>query len=85
MRAESPVQLIVYSRRGCQLCDELVASLRPLQIRFDFELTVLDVDRDPMLCSRYGEDVPVLVHGGRELCRHRLDHATVTAYLMRMG
>jgi hypothetical protein len=45
---------------------------------------VLDVDADPALERRYGEDVPVLAHGGTQLCRHRLDLDGVTAYLAKL-
>ena len=62
----------------------MIAGLRELQARFAFELEVLDVDADPALERRYGEDVPVLAHGGRELCRHRLDRDGVTAYLAKL-
>jgi hypothetical protein len=36
------------------------------------EFEELDVDSDPRLEQRYGEDVPVLLKDGVELCRHRL-------------
>ena len=59
----------------------MIAGLQPLQARFHFTLDVVDVDSDPVLEARYGEDVPVLLHGPRELCRHRLDSALLTDYL----
>ena len=59
----------------------MIAGLHELQARFHFELEVIDVDADPALENRYGENVPVLVHGADELCRHRLDAPRVTAYL----
>ena len=75
------VELTVYSRSYCHLCDEMIAGLRTLQARFDFSLTIVDVDSDDALEARYGEDVPVLAHGATELCRHRLDTPRVTDYL----
>ena len=77
--------LTVYSRTDCHLCDEMIAGLRVLQARFHFALDVVDVDSDSALEARYGEDVPVLAHGQRELCRHRLDAARVTDYLGKIG
>jgi len=73
--------LTVYSRRDCHLCDELIEGLRELQARFRFDIAVSDVDADPALARRYGDDVPVLAHDGRELCRHRLEHEKVVDYL----
>ena len=80
-----PSTLTVYSRSYCHLCDELLAGLRTLQARFAFELRIVDVDSDDALEARYGEDVPVVLHGATELCRHRLDPARVTEYLAKIG
>jgi hypothetical protein len=63
----------------------MLAGLRILQARFRFALTVVDVDSDDALEARYGEDVPVVLHGTVELCRHRLDGAGVTEYLAKIG
>ena len=63
----------------------MIAGLRILQARFRFSIEIVDVDADPDLEDRYGEDVPVLLHGARELCRHRLDSALVTDYLAQIG
>jgi thiol-disulfide isomerase/thioredoxin len=78
-------ELTVYSRPYCHLCDDMIAGLHELQARFRFRLTIVDVDSDEALDERYGADVPVLVHGSRELCRHRLAIARVTDYLAEIG
>ena len=80
-----PPRLTVYSRTWCHLCDDMIAGLQPLQARFHFKLDVVDVDTDAALENRYGVHVPVLLHGPRELCRHRLDIALVTDYLAGIG
>ena len=80
-----PPRLTVYSRTWCHLCDDMIAGLQPLQARFRFRLDIVDVDADGDLENRYGEHVPVLLHGSRELCRHRLDTALVTDYLAGIG
>ena len=85
MAAENPAELTVYSRTYCHLCDDMIAGLRELQARFRFRLTIVDVDADEALEAHYGEDVPVLAHGSRELCRHRLDVSRVTDYLGEIG
>jgi thioredoxin reductase (NADPH) len=78
-------ELTLYSRQGCHLCDEMITGLQALQARFSFELSIVDIDRDPELADRYGTEVPVLAHAGRELCRHTLATALVTDYLVRIG
>jgi len=75
------VTLTVYSRTYCHLCDDLLAGLRAMQGRHAFEIAVVDVDADPQLEARYGEWVPVLAHGDRELCHYFLDCDAVSAYL----
>ena len=63
----------------------MITGLQALQARFRFSIEVIDVDADAALETRYGEDVPVLKHGERELCRHRLHTALVTDYLAQIG
>jgi hypothetical protein len=84
MATDGPT-LTVYSRNYCHLCDDMIAGLRALQARFHFTLDIIDIDPDPVLEARYGEDVPVLTHGRRELCRHALDASLVTDYLSEIS
>jgi hypothetical protein len=85
MATDQPAPVLtVYSRNYCHLCDEMIAGLHMLQARFHFGLSILDVDCDTALEQRYGEHVPVLLHGDRELCRHRLDESLVTDYLVKI-
>lgn len=76
-----PVILTLYSRTWCHLCDDMLAGLQILQSRQPFELNIVDVDSQPALEQRFGEFVPVLMHGERELCHYHLDTAAVTDYL----
>jgi hypothetical protein len=46
----------------------MAVALRALHIPF----TEIDVDADPRLDELYGENVPVLLKDGVEVCRHRL-------------
>jgi glutaredoxin len=54
-------RLILYTRAGCHLCEDAEALLR----RLGYEVALIDVDADPTLQARYGEQVPVLVVDGR--------------------
>lgn len=55
-----------------------------MQSGLPFELTVIDIDSDPVLEQRFGEWVPVLMHGDRELCHYHLDSVAVTDYLLKI-
>ena len=77
-------RLTVLSRAYCHLCEELLAALKQYQGRYDFEIEVVDVDGDPRLEEKWGDKVPVLLDGERELCHYFLDHDAVDARLARM-
>ncbi|HJW25310.1 MAG TPA: glutaredoxin family protein [Rhodocyclaceae bacterium] len=69
------------SRAWCHLCHDMEAALAPIAAEFGATVTVLDVDADPELESRYDELVPVLLHGENELCHYFLDEPKVREYL----
>jgi len=82
MADSPPPELILYSRSWCHLCDDMLAGLRALPASWPFLVTVIDVDADAALEQRFGDRVPVLMHGDRELCHYHLDVAAVTEYLL---
>lgn len=77
-------ELIVYSRAGCHLCDELLAELASMTAGGPVRVRVVDVDSDPVMRRRYGFDVPVVLADGEVLCRHRLDAGAVAEWLQRL-
>ncbi len=77
-------KLTVLSREYCHLCGELIAALKRFKDRYDFDIEVIDVDRHPHLEERWGDKVPVLLDGDRELCHYYLDYDVVDARLARM-
>lgn len=84
MADQSVPALTLYSRAWCHLCDDMLSGLQSLQSGLSFELTVIDVDSDSALEQRFGDWVPVLMHGERELCHYHLDSAAVTDYLRKI-
>ena len=66
----------VYSRRGCHLCELLLEEMEPL-LRGRGELAVFDVDERDDWRARFGDRVPVVCIGDREICEFRLDRAAV--------
>ena len=65
--------LVLYSRRGCCLCEGLEERLRQLDlVALDLELQVIDIDAaavSPALKARYDLEVPVLALADQELPR----------------
>lgn len=81
MTTSAVPKLTVYGRSYCHLCDEMVEALEELQARWDFILEVVDVDEDEALDERFGELVPVLMAGEKEICHYHLDTDALAAFL----
>lgn len=56
------------TRPGCGLCQEMKVALQSR----GYEVSEVNVDLDPELKRRYGNDIPVAVVDGKEIARHRL-------------
>lgn len=82
--ATNDLCLTLLSRTYCHLCHDMEAALAPLASEFGVEVVVLDVDADDALEVRWGELVPVLLHGEQELCHYFLDAAKVRDYLSQI-
>ncbi|HTP45611.1 MAG TPA: glutaredoxin family protein [Casimicrobiaceae bacterium] len=75
--------LTLLVRAYCHLCDEMRTALAPLAAKAGANVTEIDVDGDAALEARWGDKIPVLLAGERELCHYRLDASAVAAYLAR--
>lgn len=53
------IQVTLYTRKNCHLCDQARADLDSLRAEFPHELVEIDIDTDPILEERYNEIVPV--------------------------
>jgi glutaredoxin len=65
-RRHKLVEVVMYTRQGCHLCDDAWKMLEDLRQRNRLHLTQVDVDDAPELQQRYGNRVPVLVIEGKE-------------------
>jgi predicted thioredoxin/glutaredoxin len=59
------LEMTVFTRHGCHLCDAAWEELRQRQRRYGFGLKAVDVDSDAQLVKEYGTCVPVVVVNGR--------------------
>jgi glutaredoxin len=66
-------QVIVYSRKGCHLCEIVKETLSKLQRRGGFTWQEVDVDSDEQLRRRFTDEVPVVFIDGRKAFKYRLD------------
>jgi hypothetical protein len=78
------VNLTLYGRGYCHLCEIMWEALIPLREEFGFTLVSFDVDSDEAVEERLGELVPVLMHGNVEICHYHLDADALRAYLGKL-
>jgi thiol-disulfide isomerase/thioredoxin len=81
-------ELTLYMRNYCHLCHDMHAALLSLASdypEYPFDVRCVDIDAEPDLEERYGEVIPVLAHGSRELARIRLDMPALMSYLRSLG
>ena len=69
----SGVEVLLYTRAGCCLCDEAKKLIQELQKQARFEFREIDIDQDPELRERYNEEVPVVFIGGKKAFKYRID------------
>jgi glutaredoxin len=71
------VEVILYTREGCHLCDQAKAAILSAESRYrlDIDLREVDIDDDDELHARFTNDVPVIYIRGAEAFRHRVDSA----------
>ncbi len=69
-----PAGLVVVSRAGCHLCDDMLSELAVLESAGSIPtVTIVDVDSDPALERQYGLKVPVLLLDGSAVCHYTLN------------
>jgi N6-adenosine-specific RNA methylase IME4 len=72
------LELVVYSRRGCHLCELMLEELVPL-CRDRASIRVLDVDSREDWRQAYGNRVPVLCVDDREISVAHVDRRALLA------
>jgi len=65
--------VIVYSRKGCHLCDVVKQSLAKLSRHCGFTWTEVDVDTDPELLRLYNDEVPVVFIDGHKAFKYHMN------------
>jgi glutaredoxin len=65
-------RLVLYTRSGCHLCDEMKAVIDEAAARTPFDLEVVDIGERPELEELYGDEVPVLLIDGRKAAKYRV-------------
>ena len=66
-------QVVVYSRKGCHLCEIVKETLVKLHRRGGFTWREIDVDSDEDLRRQFTDEVPVVFINGRKAFKYRMN------------
>lgn len=65
--------VVIYSRKGCHLCEVVKESLSKLSRRGGFTWQEVDVDMDSELRRQFNDEVPVVFIDGRKAFKYHMD------------
>jgi len=80
----SKVQVVIYSRPGCHLCDEAKAAILSAGCSDQFVLEEINIESDEDLLRKYKYDIPVVAINGVETFIHRVDPHEFRSALIRV-
>ena len=78
------VNVDIYSRPGCHLCDEAKEIIERVQQRIGFALRIIDIERDPELEKEYGDQIPVVFIDGQMTFRYHVDEVEFEKKVKRL-
>jgi glutaredoxin len=77
----SPLEVTLYRKDGCGLCDQAETMLARISKRIPLRVTTVDIDSDSTLQARYFLEIPVISIGEEEIARAPLNERTLEAAL----
>jgi hypothetical protein len=81
-----PIEVVVYSRPGCHLCEVAIEGLLALHGEgYRFELHEIDIESDDLLLRRHLERIPVVEVDGIVASELTFDEEAVRAKLDTVG
>ncbi|HZU11694.1 MAG TPA: glutaredoxin family protein [Chloroflexota bacterium] len=67
LRRRPAIDVTLYGRPGCHLCEDAGRLLRRLRRRYNLHITDVDISGDPDLVRRYDIVIPVIRAGAEEI------------------
>jgi glutaredoxin len=66
-------KITIYSRQGCHLCDDAFNTLESMRQELNFEIDVIDIDKNAELVKLYSDQVPVIHIDGEHHDFYKVD------------
>ena len=77
--------VILYTRPGCHLCEEVKAELLAAGCSGEYTLEEINIETDAMLREQYGWEIPVVVINGIKAFKYRLTASEFKRKLRRLA
>lgn len=86
-RRRPPVQLVLYGRDGCHLCDDAALVLARIGTRVKIDVVQVDIETEDRLVADYAVRIPVVVDAdsGAVLAEGIVDEESLTTTLRRIA
>jgi glutaredoxin len=78
------IQIDIYSRPGCHLCDEAKDIIDRVRKRHAFVVRVINIEEDPALESAYGTEIPVVFINGSKAFKYHVDERELEKKVKRL-
>jgi hypothetical protein len=85
MRLKDQVQVILYSKPGCHLCEVMKKEIAKADCAELYKLQEINIESDAELFARYRDDIPVLIIDGIEAFRHRVTSDSFRTYVTKLA
>ena len=72
MSLETKARVVLYSRPGCHLCEEMKTEMTRAGCADLYSLEEVNIESDPDILAQYRYEIPVVCINGAEAFRHRL-------------
>ncbi len=76
------VEVVLYTKPGCCLCDVVKEQLGRLRATHPFELREVNILNDPEANEKFKEEIPVVFIGGMKAFKYHLDERK---FIKRLG
>ena len=77
------LNVTIYSRPGCHLCDEAKQIIAAAGCDEDYTLDEINIESSPDLLRRYQYDIPVITINGVEAFRHSITASSFRDALLK--
>ncbi len=79
------LEVVLYSKPGCCLCDEVKAQLRKLQQVHAFEWREVNILEDTAVLDKFKDEIPVVFINGQKAFNYHLDEERFLRRLAALG